>query len=334
MTLHTPIAVEPGGSDASIPTSAQEFRNAWAAVVGGLMTVTGKEGVVGITVPSGAANAGGLAVTQRGAGANFSVDVAAGYGFVIGDDITNQGLYQCWNDGTVNVAVPSPPGSGSRVHRLILQIQDHLSNGVWTSGNYTADLVLLADTGSGTPAVGNSAITLALITVNAGDASVVNAAIADYRRALGPISVIKTSDTVRTGTTLSNDPDLQLWGLQGSSWYQFMGHLRLAGDVSRQFIGQWVLPSSSVHAYFVRIGANASGGGNALTEPGFSDTDGFSCDVGTGSSITEQTLVGSFSTGGTTPNNNVILKWAANSSGSGTGATLKAGSSLYAWPVL
>jgi hypothetical protein len=163
----------------------------------------------------GVLNPANLAVTQRGAGANFSVDVAAGIAGVIGDDITNQGIYYAWNDATVNVVTPSAPVSGTRVHRLVAQIRDKLSNGTFTT--YDWQLQLLPDVGGGTPAEPNSAVTLALISIAAGQASVTNANISDQR-------------------TVWNDTWRSLAGLQSNGWsitgndLPFSGYRRRPGD--------------------------------------------------------------------------------------------------------
>jgi hypothetical protein len=166
MTLHKPWAMQPAVADADLTYTAQELR----------MFGTGLARIRTNQILTQA----DFQVTQRGAGANFSVDVAAGIAGVVGDDITNQGLYICWNDATVNVATPSAPGSGTRIHRLVLQVRDKQSNGTYTT--YDAILSVLQDTGSGTPAEPNSALTLALITIASGQSSVTNANI----QALGP----------------------------------------------------------------------------------------------------------------------------------------------------
>src|SRR5213078_3498906 len=132
------------------------------------------------------------------------------------------------NDGTVNVATPSAPGSGTQVHRLVLQVQDKLNNGTWSG--YTAALTVLADTGSGTPAEPNSAITLALISIAAGQASVQNANITDYRQRVGQVAAVKAADLARThATTPTNDPDIQLLNLQASATYEVAGVLFYTG---------------------------------------------------------------------------------------------------------
>lgn len=173
MTLHTPVYMQPVSGDASIPFSGQELRRNLQA----LLSVFSPAAQAGVTPLDGQ-----FAVTQHAAGANFSVDVAAGHAFVVGSDVANQSAYGCWNDAVVNVTVPSPPASGTEVHRLVLQIEDKFNNALWTG--YTANLTLLADTGSGTPAAPASSITLALISVAAGQASVLNANINDQRTLL------------------------------------------------------------------------------------------------------------------------------------------------------
>lgn len=178
MTLHTPVFTQPVAGDptypSGIPFTAQELRRNTQA----LLAVASYSIQQGVTILDGE-----YLVTQRGAGANFSVDVASGHAFVPGGDVSNQATYGCWNDGTVNVPTPSAPVSGTEVHRLVLQVEDKFNNGVWTG--YTANLNLLADTGSGTPAQPASSITLALISISAGQASVLNANISDQRRSLG-----------------------------------------------------------------------------------------------------------------------------------------------------
>ena len=123
----------------------------------------------------------GLGVTQRGAGANMSVDVGPGMAVITGNDVSPQGTYFVSSDATVNVTVPSPPASGSRVHRIQAHVRDCSYDGTLAANTYDWVIELLEDTGSGTPAVDPTAITLAFVTVNAGDVSVTDASITDRR---------------------------------------------------------------------------------------------------------------------------------------------------------
>lgn len=166
MTLHKPYAMQETLADASdILYTAQELRMYSRAIA----QMSG----------NGVLNTGDLAVSQRAAGANFSVDIAAGIAGVLGDDVTNQGLYYAWNDAVFNLVTPSAPGSGTRVHRVVAQIRDKLHNGAWTTYDWTP--VLLQDTGTGTPAEPASAVTLALVSISAGDLSVTTGSITDKR---------------------------------------------------------------------------------------------------------------------------------------------------------
>lgn len=207
MTLHTPIFMQPAGADPDITYSGAELRN-W---INATLVLSAGAGVQGV------ATALDYQVTQRGAGANFSVDVAGGYVWVFGDDTAGQGTYFVWSDGTINVVTPSAPASGTRIHRLVLQIQDKLNNGVWTG--YSAALTLLQDTGSGTPAEPNSALTLALISIAAGQASVLNANITDERPIIGS-SAPWVDPAIASGwhnnSTIANDENIQV-RLQGGT---------------------------------------------------------------------------------------------------------------------
>ncbi len=163
MTLKQPVLMQAGGGDTAISYSALDVRSIFDALIQ-------SEGVIGLT---------SLKVSQRGAGANFSVDVATGFCAVGGDDVALQGKYLCQNTAVVNLAIASPPVSGSRIHRVIARIKDKLHNGSWSTYEWT--LEVLADVGSGTPALPDSAITLALVTVASGASNVVDANITDQR---------------------------------------------------------------------------------------------------------------------------------------------------------
>ncbi len=304
--------------DAAINYSAQEWRQFTRA------TLTPADGVGGT---QGVTSAGSFAVTQRGAGANFSVDVASGLAYVVGDDVTGQGTYVCWNDGTVNVATPSAPGSGTQIHRLVLQVQDKLNNGAWTG--YTGALTVLADTGSGTPAEPNSAITLALISIASGQASVLNANITDSRQRVGPVAAVKTADLARThATTPTDDPDLQLLGLAAGATYGVEGIIFYkggsgAGEGDLAFT--WRTSAGSGGKYDApRTGTNGSlqaGQSYAWSETHSAQT------TGTSNPLSAQ-VRGTFKTGGTAPQF-LVLQWAQNSD-TGTATTVQADSWLRA----
>jgi hypothetical protein len=72
----------------------------------------------------GVYDAGDYKVTQRGAGANKSVDIDAGRGWVRGDNTARQGNYHAENDAIVNRAVPDNTSGNPRVDQAILRIYD------------------------------------------------------------------------------------------------------------------------------------------------------------------------------------------------------------------
>jgi hypothetical protein len=176
-----PLWLQATGGDAAINYSATNDR----ALLDALFLA---QGVLGTSA---------LKVSQRGAGANFSVDIAAGFGVVLGDDVAQQGKYLIQTTATVNCVTPGAPGSGTRVHRIIARIRDKQALG---SGTYDWTLELLEDTGSGTPAEPASAITLATVSIANGQASVTNANITDLR----PIAQTYNSGSLIADTTLSS----------------------------------------------------------------------------------------------------------------------------------
>lgn len=171
MTLHTPLWMQAGLGDPEIEYPAQEDRLLWGMIFN----------QAGICNTNPVPPNSDLRVSQRGAGANFSVDIQPGVAIILGTDVASQGFYAVWNDAVENRTIPAPPVSGTRIHRVIARIKDKLHNGTWTTYEWT--LEVLEDTdGSGPPAVPASALSLATVTVSAGQASVLNANITDTRR--------------------------------------------------------------------------------------------------------------------------------------------------------
>lgn len=171
--LFRPLFMQPAVGD-EFEYSANELRT----FVGLLFNT---EGVGNTNGPATFAN-NDLKVSQRSAGANMSVDVLGGFAVILGDDVTFQGFYACWSSATENLVVPAPPAAGSRIHRVIARVKDKLHEASWSTYEWT--LEVLEDTdGSGPPALPDSAISLATVTVNAGDTAVTDSAIADTRQA-------------------------------------------------------------------------------------------------------------------------------------------------------
>lgn len=125
----------------------------------------------------------GCAVTPRGAGANLSVDVAAGLVMVTGENQANQGRYLARLQAVNMPTLANPTGAGQkRLDRLVIAVQDPNAGGPagdnavlrWVQGTPT--------TGTPTPpATPTSATLLADVQLINGQASVLAADITDYR---------------------------------------------------------------------------------------------------------------------------------------------------------
>lgn len=144
--------------------SAQQVRHALAQMIP-------REGIVG---------RGDFAVSQRAAGANMSVDVAAGEAWVKGDSTARQGYYHLTNDALANVSVPAANGTNPRVDLLVARVNDSTITGPSdvptfevAQGTATPGATLANLTNPGVPP--STAIPLAYILVPAGATSVLNA---------------------------------------------------------------------------------------------------------------------------------------------------------------
>lgn len=133
-----------------------------------------------LTANEGVREAGDFAVSQRAAGANMSVDVAAGYAFIQGDDVAGQGMYHALNDAAVNVAVTAAHATLPRIDRVGIQVRDAFHGGAAND----LQLVVLAGTPTagatlsnllGAAAVPSSFLLLANVLVPAASVSVTTA---------------------------------------------------------------------------------------------------------------------------------------------------------------
>lgn len=126
-------------------------------------------------------------VTQRAAGANFTVDVAVGEAVVQGDDETRQGNYLCRCTATENIALTAAPGSNSRYDLILLQINDPNAGGGAGSTATIAKVTGTAAASPVVPTVPNSALVLAVIgPISSGTASITNSIINDAFTGAGP----------------------------------------------------------------------------------------------------------------------------------------------------
>lgn len=135
----------------------------------------------------------GLQVVQRVAGANFSVDITAGSGVVIGTTQPDQGGYMIRSDAAENFVVPATPVV-NRTDSIYAQVRDP------NAGGPAGSDWLFVYVASGSPAPADS-VKLADITRTTSESAILTAAIID-RRPLG-----EWSWTIVTATPTHNAPD-------------------------------------------------------------------------------------------------------------------------------
>jgi hypothetical protein len=178
----------------------------------------------------------GLVVAPHAAGANMTVDVAAGVAVCHGTDATAQGSYLCRLLSTYNVGpVPAaPPAGQSRLDRVVLQVNDPAATGTGTAG-WGFGIV------AGTPATSNpalppappSSVTLATLAIAAGTVSVGAAQITDARSQLQQL-VRVLPPPLAAGAALQSytTPDGEVWvakgGVAGGAWQRARDVLHLS----------------------------------------------------------------------------------------------------------
>jgi hypothetical protein len=141
----------------------------------------------------------GLAVTQRAAGANFTVDVSAGSAVVLGTTQADQGAYMCRSTAIESVNASATPAA-NRTDSVYLVVNDPNAGGP-AGSNFVLTWV---NGGSAAPA---DSVLLATVARTPGESSIANAAITDMRP-LGEWSW--TVGTASPPTTKAPDGDLYI----------------------------------------------------------------------------------------------------------------------------
>jgi hypothetical protein len=121
----------------------------------------------------GIMNTGDFAVTQNGT-PNMSVNVAAGFGLVAGTQNTPvQGLYNLYNDATVNLAIAASNPTNPRIDVVVATVDD----AYYGSGDNTTYLQVITGTPAASPsvpAIPANSLALAHVYVGAGVTSITN----------------------------------------------------------------------------------------------------------------------------------------------------------------
>ena len=239
-----PLALQATGGDPGIQVTAPDLRQ--------FIDVVALEGVCGM---------GDFRVTQRAAGANLTVDFAAGRAIVKGDSVTRQGKFVADSTGTVNTVTNlTVPGAGTRTHHAILRILDKQAAGA----SYGYSLEILEDTGTGKPALPASAISLAEIAIPAGSGSITNAMITDTRPYALTHGVLDAQTLLASAASVVFDGIPPLIKSLRISWNgrctgaggQFALGLRINGDTVTNYGSQWSTQSGAAGTT-VTVGAAA-----------------------------------------------------------------------------
>lgn len=127
-----------------------------------------------------------LAVTQRGAGANMSVDVASGLALIEFTTtlLSPNATLKSWlySDDTINVPVPAADLTNPRIDRIVAKFDVSVDPNTAASNIVSIELVEGTPGGSpSAPAEPSNAITLATVAVAASASSITNANITDAR---------------------------------------------------------------------------------------------------------------------------------------------------------
>ncbi len=187
MALEMPLVMQAVTGDPAIPFTAQQQR-----------------GMIDALSPqSGIVRKNDLLVGPRAAGANMTVDVAAGQCAIKGTSVAQQGTYLCRSTAVENVAVSAAPASGSRTDLIVARVFDKQVDGgteyAWRPLSVTGTV------GGGLPATPPSSIVLFEVAVAAGQTSVTAGNLTD-RRELSGLGDVPLLDFSGTGATPQSIP--------------------------------------------------------------------------------------------------------------------------------
>ena len=154
-----------------------------------------------IYATSGIINTSSLAVTQAAVPA-MAVQVAAGWGAIVGSFTTNMGVYQFYNDAATQLTVTTANPSNPRIDRVVVTIQD----AYYTGASNTVTFQVIAGTPAGSPvapATPVDSLSLATIAVAAGATSITNANITDTRVSVTTNLPVGDLTEVQAGTGIT-----------------------------------------------------------------------------------------------------------------------------------
>ena len=144
----------------------------------------------GLFRTSGVLLASDLQVTQSSVAA-MSVQIAAGWGNIIGTTQSNMGAYQFYNDAAATATITTADLTNPRIDLICITVRD----AYYTGANNDVIINVVAGTPAGSPAVpatpANSLV-LAQVAVAALATTIVNANITDLRQVVAPVNVAQS----------------------------------------------------------------------------------------------------------------------------------------------
>ena len=144
----------------------------------------------GLFRTSGILSAADLAVTQSTVPA-MSVQIAAGWGNIIGTTQANMGAYQYYNDAAATATITTADVTNPRIDLICITINDAYYTGV--TNNVAINVVAGTPAASpAVPATPANSYALAQVAVAANATSIVNANITDLRQVVAPVNVAQS----------------------------------------------------------------------------------------------------------------------------------------------
>jgi hypothetical protein len=158
----------------------------------------------GIIATTGIIGSSSLAVSQAST-PGMAVQVAAGWGAIVGSLTTNMGVYQFYNDAATQLSVTAANPTNPRIDRVVVTVNDSYYSGA--TNNVT--FAVIAGTPAASPvapATPPNSIALAAINVAAGATSILDANLVDSRLPVTtnlPVGDL-TQVSAGTGITVTN----------------------------------------------------------------------------------------------------------------------------------
>jgi len=155
-----------------------------------------------IYTTSGFVGAGALAITAQ-ASPNMTVNVAAGYGAIVGNGSPNLGAYVCYNNAVTIVNIATADPSLARIDRIVMTVNDAAYSGSTNNVVFTA----IAGTPAASPtapATPSNSISLATIAVAAATTTITSANITDTRTAATSTLINALALPITGGTMTGN----------------------------------------------------------------------------------------------------------------------------------